>query len=230
MSGEDWIAEYERLVADLPPPVPMAQWTVEEARAHAEAAYREAPAALEREMLYNYARRQVRAAKSPRRLAGIREREPEAAGMIEADLAWMRRHIAGFASWPFRLQIEHWYRLTTRDEAEEKARGGRRKGELKTGRGLKPSQPSLRAAAFVLMDWRKATARPVTANLFGSSRDDHGTDPLAPSEAVIWLAEELAGLDRRVKQKSRGAVAEYEKLAFREIVAWQDATASGAHP
>lgn len=230
MSGEDWIAEYERAVADLPPPVPMAQWTVEDARAHAEAAFHEAPAALERDRLYSHARRQARAAKSEKRLATIKEKEPEAGAMIEGDLDWMRRHVAGFAGWPFRLQIEHWYRVTTRDNSVEVEKGTRRKGEIQTARGRKSSQPELRAAAFVLMDWRKAMGRPVTVALYGSSSDDHGDDPHAPSAAVAWLAEELAALDCRLAQASRGGLGDYERLAFREAVAWQDATMSGARP
>lgn len=230
MSGEDWIAEYERAVADLPPSVPMAQWPVEEARAHAEAAYHGAPAALERERLYSHARRQARAAKSEKRLATIKAKEPEVGAMIEGDLEWMRRHVAGFAGWPLRLQIEHWYRMTTRDNSAEVEKGTRRKGEIQTARGRKLSQPELRAAAFVLMDWRKATGRPVTVTLYSSSSDDHGDDPHAPSEAVAWLAEELAALDRRLAQANRGDLGEYERLAFREAVAWQDATMSGARP
>jgi len=233
MSGEDWIAEYERLVADLPPPVPMAQWTVEVARAHAEAAFHEAPAALERERLYSHARRQARAAKSEKRLATIKEKEPEAGAMIEGDLEWMRVHVAGFASWPFRLQIENWYRMTTRDNSVEVEKGTRRKGEIQTARGPKPKEPELRAAAFVLMDWRKATGRPVAATLYSTSSaasDNHAEDPHAPSKAVAWLAEELEALDRRLGQANQGDLGHYEKLAFREAVAWQDAVMSGARP
>lgn len=241
MSAADWIVEYERLVADLPPPVPMAQWTPEEARAHAEAAFHEAPEALRRETLFNHARRQGRAAKSPRRLAGIRQREPEVADMIEADLEWMEENVAGFSWWPFRVQIEHWYHVTTRDNSEDgltieapedgtPKKRGRRKGEPKTARGNKPGRPALRAAAFMLMDWRQATGQTVAATLYGSSRHDHGIKPHSPSDAVGWLADELAALDRRLGQASEGDDEAYERLAFREIVAWQDATTSGAHP
>lgn len=243
MTEEEWIAEYEQALANLPPVVPMAQWGEEDARAHADAAFREAPVKAEREHLRHEARRQARAAETPRRIDGIRRKSPELADLIESDLQYIRWTHAGVADWPFELQIKYWYWLYTREDDSEgfmdflirRERGGplrkvqpRRKGEPRTGRGLKPGQPELRAAAFVLMDWRKATGRPVTATLYSTSIDDHGDDPHAPSEAVAWLAAELAALDLRLGQASRGDVAEYERLAFREIAAWRDAPEPGA--
>ncbi|WP_227340134.1 hypothetical protein [Sphingopyxis sp. P8] len=245
MSGDDWLSEYERMVADLPAPVPMAQWTEEEARAHADAAFHEAPAALKREELLGEARRQARAAKTPRRIEGIRRKSPELADLIQEDLEHIRRTTLGADDCPFDLLIQYWYWLYTRDDDGEgfmdflirRERGGppknatqgdRRKGEQRTARGKRPSEPELRAAAFVLMDWRNATGRSVTATLYSTAKDDHGDDPHAPSEAVAWLADELASLDRRLGQDSRGELADYERLAFREIAAWRDAPEPGA--
>jgi hypothetical protein len=245
MSGDDWLSEYERMVADLPAPVPMAQWTQDEARAHADAVFLEAPAGLQREMLLNEARRQARAAKTPLRLDGIRRKSPELADLIETDLEHIRRTTHGVDAWPFELQIKHWYWLYTRDDDGEgfmdflvrRERGGppkrstqqdRRKGTIKTARGNKPGQPAMRAAAFVLLDWRKATGKPVTATLYSTSSGDHGDAPHAPSEAVVWLADELASLYRRLGQASRGDLVEYERLAFREIAAWREAPEPGA--
>ncbi|MBI1191412.1 MAG: hypothetical protein GC200_12125 [Tepidisphaera sp.] len=245
MTEEEWIAEYEQALAAHVPPAPMDQWSEEDVRAHADAAFLEAPAALRREMLLNEARRQARAAKTPRRLEGIRRKSPELADLIEEDLEHIRRTTLGVDAWPLELQIKHWYWLYTRDDDGEgfmdflirRERGGppkkvqpRRKGQPKTGRGLKPDHPGLRAAAFVMMDWRKETGRPVTATLYSTSSNDHGDNPHAPSEAVAWLAEELAALDRRLGQASRGDVAGYERLAFREIAAWRDAPEPGARP
>lgn len=162
MSGDDWIGEYERAVADLQPPVPMAQWTHEQARAAARAAFDEAPSGAERERLLAEARREGRAAKTPRRLEGIRQRRPDLAAIIEEDLAWLARHTAGFAGRPFADQIAHWYEVTGIPESG---------GSVKSTRGTAATWPGLREAAFILLAWRDAT--------------------IARAPSIGWLAVEL---------------------------------------
>lgn len=185
MTGDDWIGEYERAVADLPHPVPMAQWTSEQARAAARAAFDDAPSGTERERLLAEARREGRAAKTPKRLAGIRQRRPDLADIIEDDLAWLARHTSGFARWPFAEQIAYWYGVSGVPD------GG---GSVKSTRGTSATWPGLREAAFVLLAWR------------------HATIALAPS--IGWLAVELRavqpGLDLpRGRKLARQFLAEW---------------------
>lgn len=162
MTGGDWIGEYERAVADLPAPVPMTQWTNEQARAAARAAFDDAPSGAERERLLAEARREGRAAKTPRRLKGIRQRRPDLAAIIEEDLAWLARHTAGFARRPFADQIAHWYEVSGVPE---------RGGSVKSTRGTAATWPGLRDAASVLLAWRAAVS--------------------ARAPSIGWLAGEL---------------------------------------
>ena len=159
----DWIGDYDRAAAELPAAVARAPWTVAHARKAARAAFAPAPDDATRAGLLSEARRQARHAKTPRRLAGIRQRRPELAELIEDDLAWLAFHTAGFARRPFADRIAYWYEVTGVPDAG---------GSVTSTRGTSATWPGLRQAAFILLAWRTATgAAPTIGWLAGELRD-----------------------------------------------------------
>lgn len=188
MSGDDWLGEYERAAAELPAAVPIAHWTPEDARAAARAAFAQAPDEAARAGLLSEARRQARHARTPRRLAGIRERRPELAEVIEDGLSWLAFHTAGFARRPFAEQIAHWYDVTGVPEAG---------GSVQSTRGTSATWPGVRQAALVLLAWRDATGG-------------------APT--IGWLAGELRAIQptldlERSRRLARHLIAEWRDRA-----------------
>lgn len=203
MSDDDWIAEYERLVADLPAPVPIAQWTEGEAREQAKRAWM---AEIENKhglkALLGAVRKVKRALDDQDKLGNELERLPtlsvEEEEALRDDMLWSRRrsdpNFAGdpLAEEDFHLILRMWV------EEFDVSRGLR-------GAGRPEWRPGLVAAAFVLCDWFTARNDQLPKAMLYSKSADAGVNDwtaredgvaYSPSEDVKWLATELVLLDR----------------------------------
>lgn len=175
-----------------PAPKPLARWTEEEAMIAAAAALADAPQAVRSSSTLAEARRQGRHAKTERRLAGIRARRPDLADIIEEDFAWLSMTVDGFARWPVREKIAHWYLVSGVAE---------RGPSIKSTRGTSATWLGVREAAFVLLDWHRAA---------------RGRTP-----SLAWLAEALSRLEPGLARPTPNGVDRARKLARDLISDWR---------
>lgn len=182
-------------MVEVPPPLPMAEWSEDGAMAAARVAFTDAVAVRSDAHKLAEAREALRNARTAQRLAGIRKRRPDLADIIEGDFDWLNEVVVGFANWKFQDKVRHWIMVSAVPEAG---------AGMASTRGTAPTWPGVRPAAFVLLDWHRAA---------------QGEDAPAP-----WLAERLRVIEPSLSDPTRGiargGIARDHKMAERAIEAW----------
>lgn len=194
MSADEYEKEFEAAYAALeaansPLLRPLSSWSIEEAETIARQAFASAPGDHQCARLVSEARNAVRAAKTPRRLEGIRKRRPDIAEVIDKELEWLAHHTVDWDRLPFDVKVKDWVDMSAMPK----------KGEgIASTRGTDATWPGVREAAFVLIDWHDAV---------------EGKPP-----SIGWLSKKLAEIEPGLNERPEKSGADRAKKLARQML------------
>lgn len=194
MSARDYGDEYAAAVAALeaansPLIRPKATWSIEEAETIARQAFASAPGDHQRARLVSEARNAIRAAKTPRRLEGIRKRRPDLAEIIDEAFDWLAYHTVDWDRLPFDVKVEGWVDMSAMPDKSE---------GMASTRGTDATWPGVREAAFVLINWHSAT---------------EGKPP-----SIGWLSKKLSEIEPGLNERPEKSGADRAKKLARQML------------
>lgn len=189
MSAGDYEKELEAAYAALeaansPLLRPLSSWSIEEAEMIARQRFEAAPSDHKHRRLISEARDAIRAAKTPRRLEGIRKRRPDLAEIIDEAFDWLAYHTVDWDRLPFDVKVRDWIEISAMSEQSE---------GIASTRGTDATWPGVREAAFVLIDWHDAV---------------EGKPP-----SIGWLSKKLSEIEPGLDAPTKSGANRAKKLA-----------------